>query len=243
MKNRKMFSFALLILVLAFGCEEGVTDQELQPTPEDIQEAELMAMCLSGKVTAPEDLTEQMLDDLLYIRNNWKDDFEPINSIRFWPPWVPGNVIIGFNDSTAQKIRRGEYNAWDKLNEQYQVIEIDTTSLDVISCVVLSFEDNLNSRRLAELYEGLPGVIYTEPNYYIGDRSNVYPKIVWDGISYLFRDAWGDCPAGCISNEYWYFGSKRGIPLYIGHWIPDDDSSEPYWWSEAKQNREQYGDF
>ena len=203
-----------------------------------------MAMCLSEELTAPQDLTEQILDDLLYIRNDVGDDFEVIDSIRFHPPWVPGyGIIIGFDDSTAQKIIRGEYDAWDTLNEEYSVIEMDSNLIFVFPYVVLYFEDTLNCRQLAKLYAQLPGVLNASHNGIYGDGPNVYPRIEGDGITYLFRDAWGDCMAGCIYSEYWYFGSSNGRPIFIGHWYPPEDSTEPYWWSEAEQNRELYSSF
>lgn len=235
--------FCFLILIPC-GCKDALLDQDFEPSSEDIGEAEIMALCLSGEITAPEDLVDQILDDLLYIRNNFGGNSNPIDSIRFHPPWVPGCIIIGFDDSTAQKIIRGEYDAWDTLNEEYPVFEIDTNFIPGFSyIVVLFFEDTLNSRRLSELYEDLPGVRYSGPNHYGGDGPNVYPRIEGDGITYLFRDAWGDCPAGCIVNEYWYFGSSRGHPVFIGHWAPQDNPSEPFWWSLAKQNKEQHSSF
>jgi hypothetical protein len=231
------------LLLITCGCENDITDQGFEPTLEDIEEAEIMALCLSGEITAPQNLKEQLLDDLLYIRNNFGDDSNPIDSIRFFPPWVPGCIIIGFDDSTAQKIISGEYDAWDTLNEAYQVVEMDSDLTFVFPSVVMYFEDILNPRRLAELYEQLPGVRYSEPNFHDGDGPNVYPKIEGDGITYLFRDAWGSCTAGCMYSEYWYFGSSNGLPVFIGYWDPQENPTEPDWWSEAKQNRELYSSF
>lgn len=196
-----------------------------------------MALCLSGEIRAPQDLKEQLIDDLSYIHNDVGDDFEVIDSIRFFPPWVPGSISMGLDDSTAQKIIRDEYDAWDTLNEQYQVVEIDTHFIPGFSHATLYFEEILNPRRLSELYEELPGVKYAEPNYYMHsyDPPNVYPKTEGDGITYLFRD--GLLPG---SIEYWYFGWTDGQPVFIGHWATYENPTEPDWWSEARQNREQY---
>ena len=54
------------------------------------------------------------------------------------------------------------------------------------------------------------------------------------GISYLFRHGWGDCPAGCLHNEYWYFIVENGAPSFLGHRAAD--APEPEWWDEAESN-------
>jgi hypothetical protein len=243
MRNRikTIILFLCFIIFIAGGCKNGITDQDFEPTPEDIEEAEIMAICLSGEISAPQKLKEQLLDDLSYIRNDVGDDFEAIDSIRFFPPWVPGCVLLGLNDSAAQKIISGEYDAWDTLNEEYPVAEIDTNFIPGFSTAVIYFEDILNPRRLSELYEQLPGVRFAEPNFYMHSLRtlpDVYPRIEGDGITYLFRDY-----VSLFDSEYWYFGSSNGQPVFIGYWNVLEDTTEPDWWSEAEQNREQYSGF
>ncbi len=208
--------------------------------PKDNEEAELIALCLSGDLVAPDNLYNRVLDDLTVIRSAFGDNFEPINRITFVPPWVVGRLIIGFDDNTAQEVANGEYHAWDELNKRYEVTEIDTHLVESIGFAWLYFKGRLHPRRLAELYGVLPGVSYTQPSSRLGDSPNVYPRQTGDGITYLFRDAWGDCPAGCIYSEYWYFIFEGNQPVFIGHWAPHENPEEPAWWDEAKQNKEQY---
>ena len=127
-------------------------------TPKENEEAELIALCLSGELIAPDSLYNQILSDLAAIRAAFGDTFETIDQIRFLPPWVAGCVMIGFDDSTVQQIRNGQYHAWDSLNQQYEVTEIDTSvAFDWIGLVVLSFKGRLHPYRLAEFYSALPG--------------------------------------------------------------------------------------
>jgi hypothetical protein len=79
----------------------------------------------------------------------------------------------------------------------------------------------------------LDGVRYAEPNGFVGDWSNVYPWRLDEGMSYLWRDAWGDCPAGCINSRFWYFRVTDAGIEYVGtfdKWV----DPEPPWWGEAK---------
>ncbi|MEA3222837.1 MAG: hypothetical protein U9P49_06715 [Thermodesulfobacteriota bacterium] len=209
-------------------------------TTEDNEEAELMALCLSGGLTAPDDLYNQVLSDLTAIRSSFCDDIEPIKHITFTPPWRSGCLIIGFDGATAQEVAGGNYHAWDDLNKEYQVTQIDTNSTDSIGFAILYFKHRLHPRPLGQLYDGLPGVEYTEPDHLAGDFSNIYPRKQGDGITYLFRKAWEDCPSGCIYSQYWYFTFEGDQPVFIGEWAPNDISQEPDWWYEANKNIEQF---
>lgn len=225
--------------------ENGNENTEPPPvefTPKENEEAELVALCLSGELVAPDSLYNQILSDLAAIRATFGDTFDVVNRIKFKPPWIAGCLVIGFDDTTAQQIPNGEYHAWDELNQQYQVTNIDTTLIHIVSAAVLYFKGRLHPWRLAELYAALPAVRYTYPNVGFGDWPNIYARQIGEGITYLFRDAWGDCPSGCIYSEYWYFIFEGDQPVFIGHWAPDEDPNEPDWWEEARLNREHYCD-
>ncbi len=211
--------------------------QDIELTAEDYVEAELVALCLSGELIAPDDLSSQVLGDLAEIRSIYIEKYSSFSRIRFEPPWIPSCLIISFDSATAQQVANDEYHSWDQLNESYEVINIDTSSIRN-DWVVLNFRDRLHPRRLAEIYGTLPGVIYAEPDFWGGDSSRVYPRQTYRGITYLFYEGWGDCPAGCINKIYWYFGIGYNRPAFIGYWNPQEDPREPDWWRAAKQNIE-----
>jgi len=241
---------AILLAALVFSCSKSTKNQACNDdsetpidfTPKENEEAELAALCLSGELVAPDDLYNQILSDLTAIRATFGDTFEMIDQIRFLTPWVAGCVMIGFDDTTFQQIRDEQYHAWDELNEQYQLIDMDTIPIGHGGAVLLSFMGRLNPWRLAELYSVLPGVWSTSPNFIRGDWSNVYARRTQDGITYLFRQGWGDCPSGCIYSEYWYFKFEGDQPVFVGHWAPHEDPNEPNWWEEARLNKEHYCD-
>ena len=56
-----------------------------------------------------------------------------------------------------------------------------------------------------------------------------------DDLSYVFREAWGDCPAGCINSEYWYFQKQGGEFDLLGQFNPRE-GDPPLWWDDADQN-------
>ena len=205
--------------------------------PYSETEAKAIALCLSGELEAPENLSNRIMWDLVAIRSAFGDEYEMIKAITFHPPWLEGCFIVAFDDTTYQKVAAGEYRAWDQLNARFRISRIDTTNL--YGYVVLHFKGDLHPQRLAEIYSDLPGITYAEPNGIEGDSPNLYARQTENGLTYLFRYAEGDCLSGCMYNEYWYFVFKRGRPVLVGHWVFDTKTPLPNWWNEAKLNRVQ----
>jgi hypothetical protein len=199
-----------------------------------------MAICLSGELVAQDSLYNQILNDLASIRATFGDTIEVLNQIKFRTPWQSGYLWIGFDTSAIQQIRNGQYHAWDSLNQQYQVTYIDTSFFDFIGFALLRFKGRLHPYRLVELYSVLPGVNVASPSGIFGDAPNIYARHSEVEMTYLFRNAWNDCPAGCIDNEYWYFVFEGNQPLLVGYWPQYQQHQPPDWWEEAKLNKAQY---
>lgn len=236
-------TFVLIsLLCVIISCSKSTKHEDFEISPWAYEEAKLIALYLSGELEAPEDLYNQVLRELVAIRSTFGDTFEMVNRITFWPPWMVSYLLLAFHDSTARQIEAGEYEAWDELNEKYHVSEIKTEGIKH-GFVSLVFEGTLNPFRLAEQYAVLPGARYAEPNYLDGDGPNVYARQTEGEITYLFRYAHGDCTAGCIYNEYWYFVFEGDRPVFVGHWIPYEDPREPRWWTEAVLNQQLYRGF
>jgi hypothetical protein len=240
-----------VLLCLIFNCSKSTRNENgevineprsASSTPKDNEEAELMALCLSGELVAPDSLYDQILSDLAAIRTTFGDTFEAVNRIGFQPPWMAGCLMIGFDDTTFQQVLDGQYNAWDTLNEQYQVVQIHTIPIGNRGVVLLTFAGRLHPWCLAELYSVLPGVWAAHPNGVIGDSPNVYAREAADELTYLFRNGWGDCPSGCIDSEYWYFIFETDQPLFVGYWPAYQGVPAPLWWQEARLNEEDYCD-
>ena len=191
-----------------------------------------MALYLSGELVAPNNLREQVSQDLAAIRSEFGEEFPAVNRISFRLPWRPSSILVDLDDATAEEVANGEYHAWDELNEMYEVTDIN--QLQITPTVVLDFEGMLHSGRLAERYADLPGVVQTWPNSIGGDGPTIYPRQTGNATSYLFRDAWGDCPAGCIYSEYWYFVCGGNQAAFIGHWARHANPEVPDWWDEVK---------
>jgi hypothetical protein len=248
-KHLWIWAIAVAALCLVLSCSKStrneagkvdITSSPVEGTPKENEEAELIALCLSGQLVAPDDLYAQVLTDLASIRSAFGESLDSVVQITFWPHWVPGCLVIGFDDTTVAKIRAGEYHDWDDLNEQYGLESLDTSMISWLGFVRLDFIGRLHPYRLREVYAALPGVRAASPNGIRGDGPNVYARETTSGMTYLFRKGWNDCPSGCIDNAYWYFVFQAGQPQLVGCWPEYDGSPQPSWWEEARLNKENY---
>lgn len=70
-----------------------------------------------------------------------------------------------------------------------------------------------------------------------GQDTCVCPEKQGVVMTYLFMEAWGDCPAGCTGARYWYFQCARGGCEFIGSWHPGVEPEPPEWWERALASR------
>ncbi len=222
-KNRATILIWLPAIVLTLaGCGGDISfsplvdldsDPVLIPAQPD-REALAIALWLSGELTAPPELYERIRTDLRIVRKDQRDTV-PAVDLKFFEPWEPGRLVIGFDAWTYQLISGGLYQEWDSLNRHYSVDRVDL-SMPTFNMLKLKFTDPLNPEVLAEAYEKLPGVRFAVPNWYLGDRSMLLPSHPDSRVLYFFRNAWGDCPSGCLYSEYWVYAVISGNVVYDG---------------------------
>lgn len=177
------------------------------------REAEEAAVWLSGEVTAPTDLKERMQLDLWLIRHQFGDSISA-TQVKFVTPWHASVVYCTVTDGVYLRIMSGVYHGWDSLNAIYH---LDTVTGGYHWSggveIALRFEGVQHSVRLAEIYRTLPdfqrAYAYTGP----GDRASLIPWWVNGTLTYIFREAWGDCEAGCISANLEVFSVRDYVPV------------------------------
>jgi hypothetical protein len=234
---------AVLLLTGPLGCSDSATRPGVGLPPDSTSvEAQQMALFLSGQLQPPGNLSLQIDRELQGIRGGFASSYPVLDSLNFLCPWIPGMILVQFTPEAAQQIRTGSYHAWDENNQSLGLSWFHLSAYDSLRVyfVTLSFTPLLHPRRLAELYSTLPGALDAGPGGGYFDHSNVYPRQTGQGMSYLFRKAWGDCESGCIASEFWYFTLENGAPHFVGHWAPLQDPTPPAWWPEARLNREAF---
>jgi len=237
-------SVLLVLFVSLFmmpSCDKNTVsynlEEELDLTQRENEEAELAALWLSNKIVAPQELYEKVLYGFSLLRSDYSLTIPEVN-IPFTFPDLATGVWLNMSDTAVELIRSGNYDAWDYLNTFYGIADMDTFVFIDNFIVTLSYNGRLNTYKLSQKYAVLPGVVRAErAGAVCGDWSNTYPWLDNGNLTFLVRNAWGDCPAGCTESHLYYFKMRSGEIDYIGDW---DTGPAPSWWDEAKVAYETY---
>ena len=171
------------------------------------KEAEVLAIEASGKIVAPKYVYEHIVSDLALIRSQNPS----VQDITAMVSWVPNQLLMGFDAEGMSTVQAGTYTDWDCANTYYGFLGKEVHP----SVIQLHFDHLFNAPLLASEYSMLPHVDYAERNGIIGDGNDVCVPIENDTkYNYIFDAGSGDCPAGCISHQYWGF-SIAGDPVVL----------------------------
>ena len=208
---------------------------QLSYSPADSIEAGDLAVWYSGQNCPSDSLIGSILYSLKFLRYcfdtsmNYGQSFPVLRENRFFAPWAVSQLVMGVDDTTAVKINRGEYDAWNRFEPYLRPAGYD--SLYHQDAFVLRFNGFLHPRRLAELYRNLPGIRYAEPRGYMfveWSTFPIFPRFDGQNWSYLFISHFD------WRGPKWFFKYVKGIPTFVGVRNPGDP--EPPWWSEAFLN-------
>jgi len=233
---------ALVMVAFAIMLNSCSEERPLGPIPEnepvvhenwENEEAEEIAVLISGSVAAPRPLYERVQRELKAIRESWGDSIPQVVSIVGRAPFR-SQITMAAERDIVERIKAGLYRDWDSLNAMFGT---EISYLD--NYIQVSVPTRVNIWRLMQSYESLPGVTNLWPSGgMFFDGPTLYAHMEGDQTAYLFRDAWGDCPSGCIYSHYYYFKSDRSGIQYLGDWLAGwPRTPEPNWWVSAQQAR------
>ncbi|MBN2020737.1 MAG: DUF5011 domain-containing protein [Sedimentisphaerales bacterium] len=207
-----MKSVHIFAVVLLAFC--GISAAAGNPSEQELLEAQMLALEVSGQLQPPEEPTQQILNDLAIIRAAFPD----MADIKYWMPYASKEMLVGLTPEAVTKYKAGRYHGLDALNEQYGVVDIDAHLVDRISFIKLTFDEVYNMELLSDIYEQAhpEGLDYAQPNYSIGDGSTISAK----PPEYIFTEKWGDCPAGCTEGRNWNFRVENGQATLLSVYGP-----------------------
>lgn len=152
-------------------------------------EAEQLAMILSGELRAPLDEYERIQGDLAKIRAAHPE----LQNVVDDPDFVPDHLLVGINNALP-------LDAYHALNDFYLV----TNEQIIGSFRVLTFCDDINAIALAPIYEALPVVTFAEPDGLIGTSNKItVQKKAGGTYGYVIEDGFCDCFDGCDCKRTW----------------------------------------
>lgn len=161
---------------------------------------------------------------LARIRAAWPD----MASVTARPLWQPGRLILHSDPPLGGRVLRalGEHGAlapfctghtgFDALNRAVGLRAITTFS-HLPNMFVIDFASDLDVPGVATQYESLDGMITASPDALMGDSPGIQ-VLRSNGEWFLaFREAWGDCPSGCMHSELHFFIADERRVARIRH--------------------------
>jgi hypothetical protein len=239
----------LLLLSILIACESGrdaIGPQEIPPeddgdehgySAEDTLEAQILSCWFTGELLATDSLFSELLYSINYLRHVHGDSCSVLNKNRFMAPWRIGELIVGFDAVTADQVRNHQYTGWDSLAEHLRPDSI-LEYPDRLGIALLGFDELYNPRRLADSYQELPGVRYSEPNAigFITEATfPIFPGWIDEEMSYVFVHGFL-----YLASRYSYFKYINTEPQYIGTYDILANEPAPDWWPEAQSNIENF---
>lgn len=195
--------------------------------PWEDREAEDIACMISGEFCAPRLLYERVHHELITLRQRWGDSIPSVHQIIAISPSVVPQYGVSMDMGARAEVENGTHLAWDSL--------VHFLRADVIGSYVY-VPYRVNDWRIFESFEKIRGVTNIWPRVIQFDGSRLYAHEEGETLGYLFREASGDCLAGCGVNEYHYFRSQNDSIHYVGSWLKSwPEALEPEWWAIARE--------
>ena len=190
-----------------------------------LSEAEVLAM----RVARSADITEEgtpvlphggagLAAELARVLGAVRAAYPEMEAVTVRAPWEPGALILSLEPELFEAVSRGlpapgasaslctADEELDALNAAVGLVAVQPFSFD--SSVVVRFDPQRDILRAMLDYLRLDGVRRAAPNFILGDGPDIDARWV-DGTWYLvFREASGDCPAGCIFSELHLFTER-----------------------------------
>lgn len=186
---------------------------------------EALAARVSGRVVADQATYERITRDMASMRALWPQ-------LLFLGEYVVGaeGILISADESTLSAMWSGYYEEWDCLNRLFRATDTVRVSRTHLG---LSFRGIYDLRLLAGEYQKLPRVTGAFPNSFPGGWGEICVIPGEDEWHYIFDEASGDCPSGCIDHVYHHFVTlQTGEVKRDGRWEYSRDEERPDWFTE-----------
>jgi len=125
------------------------------------------------------------------------------------------SVLLLLNKKAAARlpkiIKKGKTGipALDRLNAKYKAARV---ALLAESLLRVRFRQPMDIPFLLKRYKALPQVTSASPNTFVGDGDDITLEMDARQWRFKLKKGSGDCPSGCIRNEYFYvrYDPRRG---------------------------------
>ena len=146
--------------------------------------------------------------------------YPAMTEVRVREEYRPGRIILGLEGElkdTVVGMWNGEnaldppptgHAAFDALNAKLGLKAAETLRFG--GYAFLDVDERVDVIEAALAYFMIDGVDYARPEWAVGGSPDVDAAKVQGAWHFVFRNAWGDCPAGCIHSELSFFTVADG---------------------------------
>lgn len=158
---------------------------------------------------------QELAGELAPVLSRIRDAYPAVADIAARADYAFGELLLGLEpplfeavmslleDQSEPVVLRTGNAAFDTLNERLGLTAVDVFSS--FETVIFYFNEHVNVPAAAAAYAALQEIEYAEPNAHLGDGPDI-DAVKSAGRWYVVaRRAWGDCPAGCIDQELFFF--------------------------------------
>ena len=158
----------------------------------------------------------QLAGEIASVLSSIRDAYPEVADIAARTPYAFGELILELepqlfeavvsllDDQTGPVTLQTGYAEFDSLNATLG-LSVVVNLFRRFRTVTFFFNEYLNVPAAAVAYTAMEGIEYAEPNAYVGDGPDLN-ALKSEGRWYVVaRRAWGDCPAGCINEELFFF--------------------------------------
>lgn len=118
------------------------------------------------------------------------------------------NIAEGWTESETGAAVQFGHAALDDLNAR---LGLETAEFwPATGTVILHFAELAKPRAAVEAYLAIAGVAHAELDELLGDGPDIALSTSDELWHVVMRNAWGDCPAGCIYDEWHFFTVTNG---------------------------------
>ena len=155
---------------------------------------------------------EELESVLARIRITWPDRA----AITARSPWEPGTLILDLEPALGKAIMaalaaRGASAPFCTAHAGFDILNRDvglraiTAYPNLPNLVRIQFDPDRDVPGVGARYAALDGVVAAMPDAHMGDGPGIQALHANGDWFLVFRNAWGDCPSGCLFSELHFF--------------------------------------
>ncbi len=214
------------------GFSPKASPSDIAQSPRANPVAEILAFETQGTLVAVDSLYQRLDEELTQIvaAEPGLAAMMPISSVYSGKP-----LRLQFDPSGWASVSSGEYTGWECPNQAYSGSA--TLNLQWSFAEVSFSGKRFHAGLIAAEYAPLPHVTSSMVDTYAYDGPDLCLEIKGDEHFYIFDQASGDCPAGCMYHDYTGFSANAGaLVVKLGTYNPKA-GAEPAWFTQLADCR------